>query len=100
MVAVRSIDHAIQFVTSKPHPLALYIFSSSTVRCAVYVAPAPALARVSSRVAARQAVKDDIMSRTTSGGVCVNETVMHFSNPHLPFGGTVLHGWCAYTASP
>lgn len=36
------------------------------------------------------------MDRTSSGGVCVNDTIMHISNPCLPFGGVGTSGIGAY----
>jgi len=39
---------------------------------------------------------DDIVERTTSGGVCINGTLMHVSNPALPFGGVGESGMGAY----
>ena len=29
----------------------------------------------------------DIIGRTTSGGACINDTIMHIANSHIPFGG-------------
>jgi len=29
----------------------------------------------------------DTISQTSSGGTCVNDVVLHISNPNLPFGG-------------
>src|ERR1035437_6157699 len=29
----------------------------------------------------------EILSKTTSGGGCINDTLMHIANHHLPFGG-------------
>ncbi|AUC22184.1 aldehyde dehydrogenase [Polaribacter sejongensis] len=29
----------------------------------------------------------DILAKTSSGGACINDTLMHVSNHHLPFGG-------------
>jgi aldehyde dehydrogenase (NAD+) len=63
IVTVPDIDAAIRIVNSKPKPLALYLFSSS------------------------KASQEQIMQRTTSGGCCINETLMHFACPALPFGG-------------
>lgn len=54
---------AIAFVNSRPKPLALYLFSKD------------------------KAKQDKILEQTSSGGVCFNETVVHFSIPELPFGG-------------
>lgn len=63
VIAVDSVDEAIAYVNANDKPLALYSFSED----------------------------DDenrrVVNGTTSGGVCVNGTIMHISSPHLPFGG-------------
>ena len=64
VIAVDSIDDAIAFVNDRPQPLALYVFTAS------------------SKTAER------VLGNTTSGGACVNDAIMHCTNPHLPFGGT------------
>jgi len=58
-----NINEAINLIRSKPKPLALYIFSKN-----------------------RQNI-DRILTETSSGGVCINDTVIHFSQTNLPFGG-------------
>jgi aldehyde dehydrogenase (NAD+) len=63
VVAVQSIDEAIAIINSKPKPLALYIFSNN------------------------QITKRKIVEQTSSGGVCINDTVLQFAHPELPFGG-------------
>ncbi len=74
------IEEVIRFVNSRPKPLAFYYFSRSRSR-ARYV-----------------------LSRTTSGGVSVNDTLMHFVNPRIPFGGVGnsgmgrYHGWYSFDA--
>jgi len=57
------IDNAINLIRSKPKPLALYIFSKN------------------------QQFIDRVLIDTSSGGVCINDTVIHFSQTNLPFGG-------------
>jgi aldehyde dehydrogenase (NAD+) len=58
-----SVNKAIAFINQMPKPLALYIFSGS----------------------------DDVIRntirQTSAGGTCVNDVVIHISNPNLPFGG-------------
>ena len=39
---------------------------------------------------------DLILSSTSSGGVCVNETIMHFVNQTMPFGGVGASGFGSY----
>ena len=63
VVTYRAFEDALSYVRSRPKPLALYVFSrkGSTV--------------------------DATLAETTSGGVCVNNTLLHLANPGLPFGG-------------
>ena len=72
IIPVASVSEAIEIVTSRPHPLALYVFSE------------------------RERVVDDVLTRTTAGGVTVNGTIMHLTNPHLPFGGVGESGMGGY----
>jgi aldehyde dehydrogenase (NAD+) len=72
VLAVESVDEAIAFVNRREKPLALYLFSSDP----------DAEARV--------------LSRTTSGGVCVNGTLLHIGNSAMPFGGVGPSGMGAY----
>jgi coniferyl-aldehyde dehydrogenase len=61
--AYDTLDEAISHVNAGERPLALYVF------------------------AADQAVADDVLRRTTSGGACVNSAAAHGALPSLPFGG-------------
>jgi aldehyde dehydrogenase (NAD+) len=72
ILPVKSTDAAIDFVNSRPHPLALYVFSGSKRTVA------------------------DVLDRTTAGGVTVNGTLMHLTSPHLPFGGIGESGMGGY----
>ena len=72
IVPVDDIDAATRFVTSRPHPLALYVFAED-----------------------RSAV-DRVIENTTAGGVTVNGTILHLTSPHLPFGGVGESGMGAY----
>jgi hypothetical protein len=73
VVSVASVDAACEIIRSKSHPLAMYIFSS------------------------KAAVVDRILASTTAGGVTVNDTMLHPTNPHLPFGGV---GGCVCPPPP
>jgi aldehyde dehydrogenase (NAD+) len=72
MVEIDNVAEAIAFINSKPHPLALYVFSEDD-----------------------RAI-DAVIERTTAGGVTVNGTILHISNPNLPFGGVGESGIGAY----
>jgi aldehyde dehydrogenase (NAD+) len=63
---------ATAFITARAKPLALYVFAQ------------------------RDDVVDDIVAHTSSGGVCVNQTLMHLLPPDLPFGGVGDSGMGAY----
>jgi aldehyde dehydrogenase (NAD+) len=41
-------------------------------------------------------VVEDVVDSTSSGGVCVNQTLMHLLPPDLPFGGVGDSGMGAY----
>ena len=43
-----------------------------------------------------EAARDDVLRRTVSGGVCVNDTLLHVAHDNLPFGGVGDSGWGAY----
>jgi aldehyde dehydrogenase (NAD+) len=66
------IGTAIEQVNAGPKPLALYVFTS------------------------RPGVADEVIARTSSGGVCINATLMHEGIPELPFGGVGESGMGAY----
>ncbi len=72
VVAVRGLDHAIQWVNERPRPLAMYLFDRDSTRV------------------------NEWMSRTAAGGVTVNDTLLHFAVEDLPFGGLGASGMGAY----
>ena len=72
IIAVDSLDEAVAFVNADDKPLALYSFSE------------------------RDADNDRVLAGATSGGACVNGTILHISNPNLPFGGVGESGMGAY----
>jgi coniferyl-aldehyde dehydrogenase len=63
LVAVDSVEAAIDYVNARPRPLALYHFDLDRKRI------------------------EHVLQRTVAGGVSVNDTVMHFAQLDLPFGG-------------
>jgi coniferyl-aldehyde dehydrogenase len=66
------IDEAVAFVNRRPRPLALYYFGVD------------------------RAARDKVLRQTVSGGVAVNETLMHILVDDLPFGGIGASGMGAY----
>src|SRR6478609_1113269 len=69
---VDDLDDAIEFVTARDKPLALYLFAED------------------------EGVQQEVLDRTTSGGVCLNATLFHIAVPALPFGGVGESGMGAY----
>ena len=67
-----SLDEALELVRSRPDPLALYVFSKD------------------------DRVVERVRTSTRSGGVCVNDTVVHITGFELPFGGVGDSGMGRY----
>jgi coniferyl-aldehyde dehydrogenase len=72
IVPYRELDDAIAYVNARPRPLALYLFGPD----------GPGRRRV--------------LERTTSGNVTVNDTLIHYVQDDLPFGGVGASGMGAY----
>ena len=72
VVAYRTLEEAIAFVNARPRPLALYVFDHD------------------------RATIDRVLSETVSGGVSVNETLVHIAQDELPFGGVGPSGMGEY----
>jgi coniferyl-aldehyde dehydrogenase len=68
----RTLEEAIAYINSHPRPLALYYFGRD------------------------KTARERVLSQTTSGGVSVNETLMHVVVENLPFGGVGPSGTGAY----
>lgn len=56
----------------KPSPLALYLFTKDTK------------------------LEEKVISEIPFGGGCINDTIQHLGNPHLPFGGVGNSGMGSY----
>lgn len=67
-----SLEDAIAYINARPRPLALYWFGTDT------------------------GSRDHVLANTVSGGVTVNDTLMHIAHENLPFGGVGESGWGAY----
>ncbi|HEY6632582.1 MAG TPA: aldehyde dehydrogenase family protein, partial [Rhizobiaceae bacterium] len=72
VLTYRGIDEAIAYVNARPRPLALYYFGDD------------------------DANREKVLSRTTSGNVGINNTMMHYAQDDLPFGGVGASGMGAY----
>jgi len=72
-----TLDEAIAFVNAHNKPLALYYFGDKKEG-------------------------DYVLSHTSSGGSCINDTILHVANKYLPFGGVgesgmgKYHGKCSF----
>ena len=63
VVPYRDLDEAIRYVNARPNPLALYYFDRDRGRI------------------------DRVLEQTLSGGVTINDTILHIAQDSLPFGG-------------
>lgn len=64
VLSVRSMEDALQIINDRPDPLSIYLFSEE------------------------EAAAETVLAQTSTGSTCINEVLLHFANPELPFGGT------------
>jgi aldehyde dehydrogenase (NAD+) len=69
IVKVKDMDAAVAYVNARPKPLALYVFSDS------------------------RPTAESLIARTTAGGGCINDTILHFAHTGLPTGGVNTSGF-------
>ena len=67
-----NLDKVIQKIKSKPKPLACYLFTNE------------------------KKIKNKILTELSFGGGTINDSVMHITNPNLPFGGVQMSGTGSY----
>jgi aldehyde dehydrogenase (NAD+) len=72
VIEYNDIDVAISQINSRPKPLALYVFSQNKGFC------------------------DKILRETSSGSVCINDTIKQVAESSLPFGGVGESGIGSY----
>jgi aldehyde dehydrogenase (NAD+) len=72
IMAYDSLEDAIGTILEHPKPLALYLFTEN------------------------KAVEEQVLSRVSFGGGCVNDTISHVASANLPFGGVGNAGIGAY----
>ncbi len=72
VLSYREIGDAIAQINARPKPLALYLFSHS------------------------KSLQDQVLSSTSSGGVCINDVFLHVAIWGMPFGGVGDSGIGAY----
>jgi coniferyl-aldehyde dehydrogenase len=70
--AYGTLREAIAYINSRPRPLALYYFGADRAR------------------------QREVLAHTTSGGVTINDTMLHYLQEDLPFGGVGASGRGAY----
>ncbi len=70
----QNIDEVIDFINQRERPLALYLFSHN------------------------KTLQDKIINNILSGGVCINDVMMHVAQHDLPFGGIGTSGMGQYHA--
>lgn len=63
MITFSSLEEAVKLINEKEKPLALYIFSKKEKNI------------------------NFLLNNTSAGGTCINETILHITQPNLPFGG-------------
>ena len=63
VLTFRNVDEVVRQINEGPKPLALYVFSQDKVRTR------------------------RILAQTSSGGVAINQVVLHYAQGNLPFGG-------------
>jgi aldehyde dehydrogenase (NAD+) len=71
VLTFHKIDEVISYINQKEKPLAFYYFG-------------------------KKGKAKEILSKTTSGGACINDTLLHIANHHLPFGGVGNSGFGKY----
>lgn len=72
VVGVETFHQAVELVRERPKPLALYAFTND------------------------RANQEEVLRRTSSGHLCINDAVAHFASDTLPFGGVGESGMGAY----
>ncbi len=66
------LDDCIDFIRSRPKPLALYIFSENKMN------------------------QEKVLNSCSFGGGCINDTILHLASSHMPFGGVGESGMGSY----
>lgn len=71
LLTYNTLEEAVEYINARPKPLALYYFGKPLAGKAV-------------------------LKKTSSGGACINDVVMHIANHRLPFGGVGNSGMGKY----
>lgn len=71
MITIGGVDEAVDFIRDREKPLAMYVF-------------------------AEESVAKGVFDKTSSGGGCINDVIMHIANENMPFGGVGNSGMGRY----
>lgn len=63
IITFRNEPEVMELINSKPKPLALYVFSKN------------------------RKFRETVLQQTSAGSACINDCVLQFTHPNLPFGG-------------
>ncbi len=80
IIPFEDVEQVVQHINNKPKPLALYVFDHN------------------------KPFREHVLGKTSSGTVCVNDCVLQFTHPNLPFGGVnnsgigKAHGYAGFLA--
>lgn len=72
VTSLPDLDSAVRYIRRQPKPLALYIFSE------------------------KKEIQRQLLAGIAFGGGCINDTLVHMSSPHVPFGGVGNSGMGQY----
>ncbi|WP_347341893.1 aldehyde dehydrogenase family protein [Bradyrhizobium ottawaense] len=72
MVTANTLDEALTFINARDRPLALYWFGNDSAK------------------------QNKVLAQTISGGVCINDAMVHHLIEKLPFGGVGASGMGHY----
>ena len=72
VIPYQNLDTVIEYVSSQPKPLALYLFTTSPKN------------------------ERRVLQELSFGGGCINDTIIHLATPHMGFGGVGQSGMGSY----
>ena len=72
IIEYENVQDAIDYIHSYEKPLALYLFTND------------------------KKLEKQILSKTSFGGGCINDTIIHIANSNMPFGGVGYSGIGGY----
>lgn len=69
IIAVKDMQNAVAHIKTLPNPLACYVFTEN------------------------KAVAEAVIANLSFGGGCINDTLLHVTNPNLPLAGWEIAAW-------